>query len=85
MIVSIVLFMCIAAVLIFRPLTRKAGTVIEAAARNSLQRPTADREELTLLLQRLNARLELMEDRLDFVEKLNDRRSRRPALRSVGE
>ena len=71
-VVSIALFVSTAAVLIFRPLTKKLGDRIAASSKQ----PTivhADEAELASVRQALeetNARLELMEQRLDFTERL---------------
>ena len=71
-VVSIALFVSTAAVLIFRPLTKRLGDRIA----NSSKQPTivqADEAELARMRQALdetNARLELMEQRLDFTERL---------------
>jgi hypothetical protein len=82
--VTIVLFVCVAAVLIFRPLTRKVGLVLEAMARQSAPRRNEGYDSATALLQQVNARMELLEDRLDFMERLQGARER-PRLTSIGE
>lgn len=77
MIVAITLFLSIAAVLIFRPLTRKTGLVLETVARqNAPARRDDGQDRLVAALQQLNGRLDLLEDRLDFVEKLSEGRRR---------
>jgi hypothetical protein len=71
-VVSIALFVTTGAVLIFRPLTKRLGDRIAASSKQ----PTivhADEAELARMRQALeetNARLELMEQRLDFTERL---------------
>lgn len=77
MIVAITLFLSIAAVLIFRPLTRKTGLVLETVARqNAAARRDDGQDRVVAALQQLNGRLDLLEDRLDFVEKLSEGRRR---------
>ncbi len=70
MVVAIVLFVSTAAVLIFRPLTKKLG---ERLAAGKQPPPAVDPGELAQLRQALedtSARLELVEQRLDFTERL---------------
>ena len=70
MVVSIVFFVSTAAVLIFRPLTKKLG---ERLVRENQPPPAVDPGELAQLRQALeetSARLERMEQRLDFTERL---------------
>ncbi len=73
-IVSIALFVSTAAVLIFRPLTKRIGDRIAATKQPPLAAtPRADAAELVELRQALedtSARLERLEQRLDFTERL---------------
>ncbi len=71
MVVSIVFFACTAAVLIFRPITKRLGDRL--AGGKQPPGPVVDPGELARLRQALedtSARLELMEQRLDFTERL---------------
>jgi len=71
MVVSIVFFVSTAAVLIFRPLTKRLGDRIAGA--KQVTPPAVDEGELLRLHQALeetSARLELLEQRLDFTERL---------------
>ncbi len=84
MVVGIVLFVSTAAVLIFRPLTKKLG---ERLAAGKEPPPAVDAGELTQLRQALedtNARLELMEQRLDFTERLLSAPRERTAVPAAG-
>ena len=71
MVVSIVFFVTTGAVLIFRPLTKRLGDRL--ASSKPLPPPAVDEAELVRLRQTLeetSARLELLEQRVDFTERL---------------
>ena len=71
MVVSIVFFVTTGAVLIFRPLTKRLGDRL--ANTNQPPPPALDSAELVRLRQALeetSARLELLEQRVDFTERL---------------
>ncbi|HEX9106597.1 MAG TPA: hypothetical protein VF832_05205 [Longimicrobiales bacterium] len=71
MVVSIVFFVTTAAVLIFRPLTKRLGDRL--ANSNQPPPPALDTAELVHLrhaLEETSARVELLEQRLDFTERL---------------
>ncbi len=71
MVVSIVFFVTTGAVLIFRPLTKRLGDRL--ANTNQPQPPALDNAEIVRLRQALeetSARLELLEQRVDFTERL---------------
>ncbi len=85
MVVSIVLFACTAAVLIFRPITKRLGDRL--AAGKQVPPAAVDPAELAQLRQALeetSARLELMEQRLDFTERLLSAPRERAAVVQVG-
>ncbi|MGH7553319.1 MAG: hypothetical protein ACREMQ_09890 [Longimicrobiales bacterium] len=70
--IPIVLFLCVAAVLILRPISTKLGTLLEAMARER-QSPAIDTNEITrtrLAVEHIAKRMDLMEERLDFTERL---------------
>lgn len=83
--IPIFLFLCIAGVLILRPVTKKLGLLLEAVARErTAQVPVAraqldgiEVERVTLALERLTGRLDRMEDRMAFMERLVEDRPRR--------
>lgn len=84
--IPIFLFLSIAAVLIFRPISKKLGMLLEEMARDRRALRAgegAQMERVTTLLERINTRLELVEDRLEFVERLSDSRAR-PRSRLTG-
>lgn len=74
--IPITLFMCTAAVLILRPISKKLGALLEAMTRERIQQaPPPAREDpqlarVTMLLEQVSRRIELMEERLDFTERL---------------
>lgn len=82
--IPIVLFLCIAGVLILRPVSKKLGLLLEALAKERMgQAPRPARledtqiERITLALDRLNNRLDLVDDRITFMERLVEERPRR--------
>lgn len=89
--IPIFLFACIAVVLILRPVTKKLGLLIEALAKERMAHAgsrgmpagldEAQVERITSALERLNSRIDLIDDRMVFVERLVERR---PARRLTG-
>jgi hypothetical protein len=77
--VPIFLFMCIAAVMIFRPMTKRLGLLLEEMARDrrAMRAPeNGQMDRVVGLLEQLNTRLDLLEDRMEFMERLSDARPR---------
>jgi regulator of replication initiation timing len=72
MLVPITFFLCVTAVLILRPITKRIGFLLEQVARNRRERPEVEAENaaLRLSVEHLSNRLHLIEDRLDFTERL---------------
>lgn len=70
--IPITFFISIAAVLILRPITKRLGMLIEAIARerDAARAPASQDERVIALLEGMNRRLELMEDRVEFTERL---------------
>jgi hypothetical protein len=83
--IPIVLFLCIAGVLILRPVSRKLGLLLEALAKERLAGAATPRraldddhlERIAHTLERLHNRLDLLDDRVAFVERLIEDRPRR--------
>lgn len=82
--IPIFMFMCIAGVLILRPISKKLGVLIEAFARERLatQAPVRSLDDahmlrITAALERLNTRIDLIDDRIGFMEQLVDDRATR--------
>lgn len=87
--IPIFLFMCIAGVMILRPVTKKLGLLIEAMARERMPRERhvhgldeAQLERITMALERLNDRMDRVDDRMSFMERLVEDRNRRQRLTS---
>lgn len=81
--IPIVLFACIAGVLILRPFTKKLGLLLEALARERMSQAQAPNrmdemqlERVTVALERLNARIDRVDDRVAFMERLVEDRPR---------
>ena len=71
--IPIFLFMSVAAVLILRPLTKRLGLVLEMMSRDRQPVRTGDDTDVARLriqLDHVSKRLELMEERVDFTERL---------------
>lgn len=89
--IPIFMFICFAGVLILRPVTKKLGLLIEALAQERMATGPARRAPATLdeaqveriagALDRLNSRIDLIDDRMSFVERLVESR---PAQRLTG-
>jgi hypothetical protein len=80
--IPIVLFMSIAGVMILRPISKKLGLLLEAMARERSPHPARGLDEvhlerITAALERLNNRLDLVDDRVAFMERLTEERPRR--------
>lgn len=65
-------FFCVAAVLILRPITKKLGGLIEAFAQTRTQTRSEEATDARVVaaLEHVGRRLDLMEERLDFTERL---------------
>jgi len=70
--IPITMFMCIAAVMILRPITRKLGGLIEVMTTQRQQVRSDDQTSLrvAMMLEQVAKRLDSMEERLDFTERL---------------
>lgn len=70
--IPIVLFLSVAAVLILRPLTKRIGMVIEQMARDRRADRVDDAQvaRLRAEIEHLTKRLDLVEERADFTERL---------------
>jgi isocitrate dehydrogenase kinase/phosphatase len=71
--IPIVMFLCAAAVLIFRPLTTRVGKVIERSHAEKKAVPEPQVQRLMQLMERLVDRMDRLEDRVDFTERMLER------------
>jgi hypothetical protein len=79
--IPIVMFLCIAGVAILRPITKPLGRLMDAMAQERLaarsgQSGDTKMERVATLLEVLNDRLDLLDERVQFVERLSDGQSR---------
>ncbi|MBR9990988.1 MAG: hypothetical protein KFH98_14595 [Gemmatimonadetes bacterium] len=83
--IPISMFMCIAAVMILRPITKKLGGLLEAITIDRTQARMQDTtgERTVALLEHINRRMDLMEERIDFTERLVS--ARNPELRRTSQ
>lgn len=70
--IPITMFMCIAAVAILRPISKKVGGLLEAMTRERTQSQSEnnDMARMRVLMEHVAKRIDLMEERLDFTERL---------------
>ena len=73
MIVGVVFLLTTGGVLVLRPIAKKLGELLEVMAREKAAMPERDIQMLQGSLETLNQRMALMEERLDFTEKLLSR------------
>lgn len=81
--IPIFLFLVIGGVLILRPVTKKLGLLIEALAKERMSGHAHERaldpvqlERITTALDRLNSRMDTIDDRMGFMERLVEDRPR---------
>lgn len=81
--IPIFMFVVIGGVLILRPVTKKLGLLIEALARERMVRanpePGLDQAQMvriTAALEQLNTRMDHIDDRIGFMERLLEDRPR---------
>lgn len=81
--IPIFLFMVIGGVLILRPISKKLGLLIEALARERMARTPPEQGideaqliRVTAALDRLNSRMDHIDDRIGFMERLIEERPR---------
>lgn len=70
MIVAVVGIVTFGGVMVLRPIAKKAGDLMEALSREKQSGLQNDVGQLRDILETMNARLALMEERLDFTERL---------------
>lgn len=86
--VPITFFMCIAMVMILRPISKRVGALLEVMTRDRMQppqqvavAPDPQLARIATLLEHVNRRMDIIEERLDFTERLvgSTRRNLGPA------
>jgi hypothetical protein len=70
MIVSIVLMLTVGGVLVLRPIAKRVGDLLELYAKDRRDGLEGDVSQVRDLLETMNARLHLLEERQDFTERL---------------
>jgi hypothetical protein len=70
MIVGVVLILTTGGVIILRPLAKRAGELIDLYTRDKQSGLEAEVRQMRDLLETTNARLQLLEERQDFTERL---------------
>lgn len=74
--IPIVMFISAAAVLIFRPITTRLGSMIDKNAAEKRGGDSPDFERMTGILEQMVDRLDRLEQRVDFTERMLESGSR---------
>jgi hypothetical protein len=83
MVTLVVMTVTVGGVLVLRPISKRVGDLLEMNARDRSQGLENDVHQLRDLLETMDARLQLMEERQDFTERLISS-GREPSPREVG-
>lgn len=78
--IPIVMFLSVAAVLIFRPLTTRLGKMFEGSHAEKKAVPDPQIERVMQLMERLVDRMDRLEDRVDFTERMLERQRAQASL-----
>jgi len=70
MVISVVMFVTIGGVMVLRPISKKVGDLLELYARERREGLQGDVHQVRDLMETMNARLQLLEERQDFTERL---------------
>lgn len=70
MVASVVFFLTVGGVLVLRPIAKRVGDLLEIMAREKESGLRNDVAQMRDLMETINARLQLMEERQDFTERL---------------
>lgn len=70
MIVAMVFILTVGGVLILRPISKRVSDLLELYARDKQSGLQGDVHQIRDLVETMNARLQLMEERQDFTERL---------------
>ena len=85
MLVAIVLIMTVGGVAVLRPIAKRISELLELYARDRQTGIESDVHQVRDLLETMDGRLHLMEERQDFTEKLLSPGRRSDAPDSAGE
>lgn len=86
MVTAITLFLSIAGVLIFRPLTKRLGDLIEITSQKRQgQVQSEEIARMTDLMGHISDRLERLEERQDFTERILQSLERSPSQARIAE
>ncbi len=78
MFATVVLTVTVGGVLVLRPIAKRVGDLMELYVRDRKEGVESDVHHIRDLLETMNARLQLMEERQDFTERLLTPPSDRP-------
>ena len=70
MIMGVVATLTVGGVLVLRPLTKRFAELMQVYISDRREGPHAELRHMREILETMDARLQLMEDRLDFTERL---------------
>lgn len=70
MVVAIVFFLTVGGVIILRPIAKRIGDLLEVYAREREGGLEVEVRQMREILETMNSRLQLMEERQDFAERL---------------
>ncbi len=73
LVVPVVLIVTVGGVVLFRPLMKRLGTLLDAIALEKTRSSPAEVERLQDVIAAMNERMSLLEERQDFTERLIDR------------
>lgn len=83
MIASVVLILTVGGVLVLRPIAKRVADLIDVYARERQTGLEGDVGQLRDILETMNARLQLLEERQDFTDRLLSRGSASPPVTGV--
>jgi hypothetical protein len=70
MIVAVVMFVVVGGVILLKPIANRVGFLLEAMAKEKESALGGDMGHMRDLMETMNARLQLLEERQDFTERL---------------
>ncbi len=85
LVVPVVFIVTVGGVVLFRPLMKRLGTLLDAIALEKTRSSPAEVERLQDVIAAMNERMSLLEERQDFTERLIDRGTSRGSAERVEE